>query len=85
MLVVMTIRNVIRGVSRLFNAQRVDRDLDDEIQQYIDAAADDYVHSGMRRNEALRRARLDFLGVENAKENIREVGGSVFWRSLAAT
>lgn len=67
-------RAITRGLRRLFNAQAADLDLDDEIAQYIAAATEEHVRSGMSRAEAVRRARLEFGGVESAKEAVRDAG-----------
>jgi predicted permease len=74
----MSLRTITHGLRRLLNPQAADRALDDEIHQYIIAAADEYVKSGMSRAEAERRARMDFGGVEAAKEAVRDAG----WESI---
>jgi putative ABC transport system permease protein len=67
-------RTITQGLRRLFNPQAADRDLDDEIAQYIAAAAGEYVRGGMTPAEAGRRARMDFVGVEASKEAVRDAG-----------
>jgi predicted permease len=71
-------RAITQGLRRLLNPRAADRDLDDEIAQYLSAAADEYVGAGMTRAEAERKARLDFGGVESAKDAVREAG----WESV---
>ena len=55
---------------------------DAELRFHIEAFKDDLVCGGMARHEALRRARLEFGGIEGAKENCREARGVSFADSL---
>src|SRR4051812_22864592 len=77
----MHITAIAQGLRRLLNPRAADRDLDDEIVQYIQAAADEYVRGGLPRAEAERRARLDFGGIEAAKESVRDAS----WESIPDT
>src|ERR1700752_4604016 len=54
---------------------RMEREMDAELRFHIEAFAEDLVRSGVPREEALRRARLEFGGVERAKEECREARG----------
>ena len=54
---------------------RMERDMDAELRFHIEALAEDLVRSGVSREEALRRARIEFGGVERAKEECREARG----------
>jgi predicted permease len=47
-------------------------DLDDEMRAHIEARADDLVRSGLARDEAARRARIEFGCVEAHQEGVRE-------------
>ena len=49
--------------------------MDAELRFHIAAFAEDLVRSGVPRQEALRRARIEFGGVERAKEECREARG----------
>jgi predicted permease len=49
-----------------------DEKLDKELRFHLSQQVDDYVAAGMPREEAERRARLEFGGVEQAKEECRE-------------
>ena len=62
------------GLRRLFSPRSSERDLTDEVQHLLDMTADEYIRRGMPRDEALRRARLDFGGVESVKEQLRTTG-----------
>src|SRR5688500_8690972 len=50
-------------------SDRIDR----ELQFHIDALVEDYVRSGLSRDEARRRALIEFGGVQQIKEDVREV------------
>jgi len=52
---------------------RAEREMDEELRFHIDAYAADLMRSGVQRAEAFRRARMEFGGVEQAKEDCREV------------
>src|SRR5437773_3875286 len=47
----------------------------DEVQFHIDSRAADLIRSGLRPDEAARRARLEFGGSEGWKDLMREAGG----------
>src|SRR6266566_5212195 len=51
---------------------RMERDMDAELRLHIEAFAEDLVHSGVPREEAWRRARIEFGGLERAKEECRD-------------
>jgi len=57
--------------------------MDAELKFHIEAYAEDLVRSGLPRQEAMRRARLEFGGIERAKEECREARGVTFFESLA--
>ncbi|HEY3936216.1 MAG TPA: ABC transporter permease [Bryobacteraceae bacterium] len=54
---------------------RTDIEMDSELRFHLDAYAEDLVRSGVPRPEALRRARLEFGGVDKTKEECREARG----------
>ena len=49
--------------------------MDAELGFHIDTFAEDLIRSGVPRQEAMRRARIQFGGIERAKEECREVCG----------
>jgi putative ABC transport system permease protein len=59
-----------------------DRELDDELRFHLEREADKYQALGMPRDEALRRARLAFGGVESTKEESRDARGTVLVQTL---
>jgi predicted permease len=54
---------------------RVEREMDDELRFHVEAVADELMRRGLPREEALRRARMEFGGVEGVKEEAREARG----------
>src|SRR5215472_10724692 len=61
---------------------RMESEMDTELRFHIEAFAEDLVRSGVTREEAVRRARIEFGGVERAKEECREARGVSFVESL---
>lgn len=61
---------------------RMESDMDTELRFHIEAYAEDLVRRGLPRPEALRRARMEFGGIERAKEECREARGVTFLESL---
>ena len=59
-----------------------DRDMQDELQSHIEHRADDLMKTGLTRDEALRRARVEFGAVEAYKEQLREDRFLAAWRTL---
>ena len=62
----------------MLRRSRMEREMDTELGFHIEAFAEDLVRKGMPREEALRRARIEFGGVERAKEECREARGVQF-------
>src|SRR5690348_5635654 len=69
------IRLWLRAVAR---RSRMEREMDAELRFHIEAFADDLVRNGVPREDAVRRARIEFGGVERAKEECREARGVNF-------
>jgi putative ABC transport system permease protein len=57
----------------LFARPRVERDLDDELRACLDQLTEEKRRGGMGASEARRAAGIDFGGVEQVKEEVREV------------
>jgi hypothetical protein len=67
-----------RGAGRLhalFTGGRLDEELDDELAAHIDLAVDEYIERGMTPEQARRRAKLEFGGIQQAREQHREARG----------
>jgi len=61
----------------------MENEMDEELRFHIEACAADLVRSGVPRQDALRRARLQFGGMERAKEECRDARGVSFVEKLA--
>ena len=66
----------------LFRRTRVEQELDDELRFHMDRQAEKYMRAGIGREEALRRVRLEFGGVEQVREDCRDARGVSFLESL---
>src|SRR6476661_9401037 len=62
-------------MKNIFRRGAFEDQMTDEVQFHIDSRAADLIRSGMRPDEAARRARLEFGGSEGWKERMREAGG----------
>src|SRR5215472_11717753 len=72
----MTLWSQIRSwLLAMMRRSRMEREMDAELRFHIDAFAEDLVRGGMPREEALRRAGIEFGGIERAKEECREARG----------
>ena len=57
----------------MFHRQQVERDLDDELHAYVDLLSEEKVRAGMNPAEARRAAAIEAGGVEQIKEEVRNV------------
>ena len=79
----MTIWSRLRSWLRaLLRRSQMESEMDAELRFHMEAYAEDLVRSGMAREEATRRARLEFGGVERVKEEGREARGVNLVESL---
>ena len=61
------------GLRALIFRTRVERELDEELREYLNAAIDQKIASGMTREDATRAARTDMGSVAAIKDNVRDV------------
>ena len=61
---------------------RMEREMDAELRFHMEAYAEDLVRGGVQREQAMRRARVEFGGIEQAKEECREARGANLVESL---
>jgi putative ABC transport system permease protein len=72
----MTIWRRLRSwLQTTIHRSRMESEMDAELRFHIETFAEDLVRGGMPRQEALRRARLEFGGIERVKEEGREARG----------
>jgi len=67
----------------LMRRSAAENELDDELRFHLERQTDKYVKSGMSEAEALRRARLEFGGLDQVKNECREARGVSLVESLA--
>src|SRR5580693_4523051 len=75
------IRSWTRGTVRRSD---MEREMDAELQFHMEAFATDLERNGISRDEAIRRSRLEFGGVERTKEECREASGVSFMAAFLA-
>src|SRR2546429_955128 len=73
------VQSWVRAVAR---RSRTEREMDAELRFHIEAFAEDLVRNGVPREEAWRRARIEFGGLERVKEECRDARGFNFVESL---
>ena len=78
----MSLNAITSGLRGLFRKDAVERELDDEVAQYIEAATREHIRAGLSPAAAARAARIEFGGVENVKEHVRSWGWESFAESL---
>jgi putative ABC transport system permease protein len=72
----------MRWYRRLFRRARTERQLDAELRFHLEQQIADYIAAGMAPEEARRRARLEFGGLDQVKEECRDVGAARFVETL---
>ena len=66
----------------LFRRRSVEAELDEELRAHLEQQVQKYFRSGLPREEATRRARLEFGGLEQVKEECRDARGVNFLETL---
>lgn len=69
---------------RMVYRKEVDNDLDDEIRSQLDLMTDRKINAGMKPEEARRAAKMELGGIEQLKEQVREVRTGAWFDSLLA-
>jgi putative ABC transport system permease protein len=71
----MTLFNrLVSGCRAFVSRTRVERELDEELRAYVDAAVEQKIASGKSREQATREARLEFGSIEAVKDEVRDAG-----------
>src|SRR5260370_22340993 len=66
----------------LFRSRAVETELEEELRFHFDKQVSKFIQSGMAPDEARRRARLEFGGMEQIKEEHRDARGVTFIETL---
>ena len=75
--------NLSGGLRALFQRRESEREMDEELRAYVDAAVEQKVRGGMSRMEAQRAARVEMGSMEAVKEGIRGAGWETAVESFA--
>jgi putative ABC transport system permease protein len=75
------LKNLMAGLRGLLRKEQVERDMDEELREYLEAAIKEKMRAGMSREEAARAARMEMGGVEVVKEKVRTAS----WESRIET
>jgi len=75
------LRNLGSGLRSLFRKEQVNRELDEELGEYLQLAAEEKMKQGMSRQDALRAVRLEGGSLDGTKEIVRSGG----WESVVDT
>ena len=72
------LRNIAGGLRSLFRKEQADRELDEELRGFLEAATEEKMKQGMSRGEAARAVRLERGGLDATREMVRDAG----WESV---
>src|SRR5580693_2257473 len=75
------LRNIAGGLRSLFRKEQVSKDQNEELNGFLEMAAEEKMKQGMSRKDALRAVRLERGNLEVTKEVVRSAG----WESLVET
>ena len=75
------LRSITGGLRSLFRKEQVGRELDEELNGFLEVAAEEKMKQGMSRKDALRAVRLERGSLEGTKEVVRSAG----WESFVET
>jgi predicted permease len=64
--------------------QRLESEMEAEVRFHIESYAADLIRKGVSREEAMRRARIEFGGIETHKDEMRASVGMRWWGELSS-
>ena len=67
----------------LLRRSTVEKELDDELRFHLEHQVEKHIRSGLTREQAVRRSRIEFGGTEQVREDCREARGVTFIEILA--
>jgi predicted permease len=76
------LRGTWRRVRELFDTQRMNRELDEELAAHVEMHVEDNVRAGMSPEKARREAFMKLGGLEQTKDNYREATGFSFLEAV---
>ncbi|HXY23212.1 MAG TPA: ABC transporter permease [Candidatus Acidoferrum sp.] len=75
------LRNIADGLKSLFRKDRVEQELHEELNGFLEMATEEKMKQGMSRNDALRAVRLERGSLEVTKEVVRSAGWESFFET----
>ena len=75
-------RKLIATLRNLFHREKINRDLDAEIRSYSELLEQEKLSAGMSANEAKRSTRIDLIGPDQLKEEIRAARAGAWLETL---
>jgi predicted permease len=75
------LRSAASGLRALLRKKKLDRELDEELNGFLELAAEEKMKQGMNRKDALRSVRLELGSLEASKEIVH----SASWESIVET
>ena len=78
----MLLHDLLYRLRTLMRRADTENKLDDELRFHLERQTEQYIRSGMSEAEARRRARLQFGGLDQVKDDCREIHGFTFIETL---
>src|ERR1700730_13539114 len=75
------LRRITGGLRSLFRKEQLSQELDEELNGFLEMAAEEKMKQGMSRKDALRAVRLERGSLEVTREVVRSAG----WESFVET
>jgi len=75
------LQSLSEGLRSLFRKEQINKELDEELNGFLEMAAEEKMKQGMNRKDALRAVRLERGNLEVTKEVVRSAG----WESFVET
>ena len=72
------LRSIAGGIRSIFQRKRTDGELDEEVHNFLDLAAEEKIKQGLSAKDARRAVRLERGSLESTKEEVR----SADWQSF---
>ena len=63
-------KNLARGVRGLFRKESVEREMDEELREFLDASVADKLNRGMLPEQAIRAARVEMASGNSVKHHL---------------
>jgi hypothetical protein len=79
------LRDALYRVRAVLRRRAAEEDLDQELRFHFEKLVEKLVSAGISESEARRRARLEFGGIDEVKEECREAEAPRNWRQQCRT